>query len=281
MTMLWTGYDDVVWDITNGREGLCMLPGVRGLAMPEIVHHKSRTASVPGARWRGSSTSEREVFWPIQVYHDVSSELWVARDRAFWATLQPHRTGEWAVIQPTGERRTLTLRFRDDGSAAFNVDPVMTGWMNYGITLDAEQPYWAGRQVTKTWKAGSPTQFYGGTKIVTIASGMDATSAKITNPGDVPSYPVWTLRGPLSSATLGIAGRSINIGFSVPSGATLIIDTSPSELTAVMDGVDKIKGLASSDFAPVPVGKNIPISLGVVGTGTVQMDFNPLYYRAW
>lgn len=278
--MLWTGYDGVVWDITGGRNGLCMLPGVRGLTMPPVAHHKSRTASVPGARWRGVSTEEREVFWPIQVYHDEGSIEWVARDSAFWATLQPQRTGEWAVVQPNGERRTLTLRFRDDGSAAFNTDPAMTGWINYGITLDAEQPYWEGRRVTQAWKDSTAIPFFNGPPF-NIASGMEATNAKITNAGDVEAYPLWTLTGPITSATLGVAGQLITINFPVPAGKTLVIDTAPSKLTAVMDGVDKIPALVTSDFAPLPPGKDIPVSLGLVGSGSIEMAFTPLYYRAW
>lgn len=285
MSMYWTGYDGVEWDLTTGNDGVCMLPGLRGLTMPAIVHHKSTTASVPGARWRGLSTTEREVFWPIQIYHNAGSAEWVARDRAFWATLQPQRTGTWTVVAPDGSRRNLTLRFRDDGTQAFTSDPTMDGWVNYGITLDAEQPYWeASAPVSRTWKAGVPTPFFtAGTAgtVVTVSSGMEASSATISNTGDVEAYPVWTLKGPLSAATLSIGTRSISIGFNIPTGSTLVIDTSPGELTAVMDGVDKIKGLASSDFAPVPVGTNLPITLTTVGAGTVSMTFTPLYYRAW
>jgi len=281
MSMFWTGYDDVVWDLTTGRNGVCMLPGVRGLTMPAFSHHKSATASVPGARWRGYSTPEREVFWPVQLYHNVSSEEWVARDKAFWATLQPHRTGTWTVVQPNGNERRLYLRFRDDGSQAFNTDPVMAGWANYGITLDAEQPYWEGGTWTKTWKAASATPFFGTSNIVTVSSGMESTKAKVTNAGDVEVYPVWTLQGPLSAATLNIAGREINIGFNIPSGQTLTVDTSPSRLTAIMNGVDKIKGLASSDFAPIPVGTDMPVTLTLTGAGTVTLTFKRLYYRAW
>jgi hypothetical protein len=48
-----------------------------------------------------------------------------------------------------------------------------------------------------------------------------------------------------------------------------------------MNGVDKIKGMASSDFAPVPVGNDLPITLTTTGAGTVNMTFTPLFYRAW
>lgn len=282
MAMFWTGFDGVEWDLTTGRSGVCMLPGVRGLTMPPIVHHKSTSASVPGARWRGFTTQEREVFWPVQLYHTSSSVNWVSRDRKFWDTLAPDKTGVWTVIQPNGSTRSLTLRFRDDGNAAFNTDPVMAGWANYGITLDAEQPYWeGGNDMTKTWRAASATQFFGSTGIVRISSGMESTKAKVTNFGDVPAYPIWTLTGPLSSATLTVAGRSINVGFDIPSGSTLVIDTRPTALTAMMGGTDRIKGLGSSDFAPVPVGVDVPVTLTITGTGTITMTFTPLYYRAW
>lgn len=279
--MLWTGYDGVSWDITAGHGGLCMLPGVRGLTMPAITHYKSRTGAVPGARWRGSSTNEREVFWPIQVYHDTGSAEWIARDRAFWNTLQPHRTGTWTVILPDGERRSLTLRFRDDGTQAFNMDPAKCGWTNYGITLDAEQPYWEGAAQSKTWKGNGTTgNFFPGPPF-TITSGGAPATAKMTNPGDVETYPVWTLVGPLTSATMGVNGHSITVPFAVPSGQTLVIDTNPNKLTAVMNGVDKISFLGAADFAPLPVGVDVPVSLTMSGTGTCEMSITPLYYRAW
>jgi hypothetical protein len=279
--MLWTGYDGVSWDISGGHGGLCMLPGVRGLSMPAITHYKSRTAAVPGARWRGSSTNEREVFWPIQIYHDTSSTEWIARDRAFWNTMQPHRTGTWTVIQPSGDRRTLTLRFRDDGTQTFQTDPAMVGWCNYGITLDAEQPYWAGTAQGKLWKGtGTAGNFLPGPPF-TIASGAAAASAKMTNPGDVEAYPIWTLTGPLTSASIAIDGRTITVPFAVPSGQTLVIDTNPNQLTAIMAGVDKITQLSSADFAPLPVGVDIPIALALAGSGSCEISITPLYYRAW
>jgi hypothetical protein len=103
----------------------------------------------------------------------------------------------------------------------------------------------------------------------------------MTNPGDVEAYPIWTLTGPLTSASIAIDGRTITVPFAVPSGQTLVIDTNPNQLTAIMAGVDKITQLSSADFAPLPVGVDIPIALALAGSGSCEISITPLYYRAW
>ena len=289
LDMKWIGWDGSEWSLTNPSSGTVMLPGVRGLNMPPIIHHRAAHASLPGARWRGNSVDIREIFWPIQIYTNLGSMEWLEVDRAFWKTMDPKKTGTWVVIQPDGTTRSLKLRFVDDGTQTFDHDPVLEGWLNYGITMAAEQPYWEGAPIMGLWMAGTQQPFFGGTGAPAFAISPSNTlaDAKITNPGDVDSYVTWRVYGPVTTATVGINGRNITIPFAIADGDVLEIDTSPSGQIALMGPVggpltiDKTPELGAIDFAPLPAREESSMSLAMTGTGSVTATFTPLYYKAW
>ncbi len=289
LSMKWVGADGSVWALSDASDGTVMMPGVRGLSMPPVIHHRAAHASVPGARWRGLQVDVREVFWPLQVYSGDGSQAWLEKDRAFWKSLDPAKTGTWVVTQPDGTARSLKLRFVDDSEAAFTHDVALSGWSSYGITLAAEQPFWEAAPITKAWQNGAPVPFFGGVggPAFVISPGNDLTSAKIENPGDVPVYPVWRVYGPISSATVGVNGRNITLPFEITAGQMVEIDTRPSAQTAMKGPLggplsfDWTYKLGAIDFAPLPPGKTSTLSLTMSGTGSISATFTPLYYRAW
>lgn len=299
MQMKWTGWDGSEWDLTNAAEGAVMMAGVRGLTMPPVTHYSTNYASIPGARWRGHNVASRECFWPIQIFTDVDSQDWVLRDRAFWKTMRPDKTGIWTVIQPTGEERYLECRFVEDGQQAFSVDPALIGWTNYGITLIANSPYWRGKPLRREWAAGDPVNFFTASSSgLTISPSTTLEQAQMANPGDADAYPIWEVIGPVNSGSqVGVAGRNIGVPFAISAGQVLLIDTDPSQQSATLynytgdpdDGsrvltnpVDKTNNLtASPDFAPIPPDEDIQITLTLTGAGKIAMVLVPLYLRAW
>lgn len=293
LQMTWTGWDGSVWNLTSAAEGAVMMSGVRGLTMPPVAHYTTSYASVAGARWRGHTVNAREVFWPIQIYTDLDSQGWIDRDRAFWKTMRPEKTGTWTVTHPSGSERHLDCRFTDDGETAFSHDPVLQGWSNYGIALSAEQPFWRAEPIRREWSAGGAvTDFLpsapGGN--YTIAPSTTLDSSSMPNPGDVDAYPVWEIYGPTSSAQVGVAGRNITVPFAVADGQILVIDTAPTAQAATLydlvDGarnnpVDMTAQLGTVDFAPVPADAVTTTSLLLTGAGKVALVLTPLYLRAW
>ena len=270
-----------------------MLPGLRGLTMPPIVHYSTAYASVPGAAWRGHTVDAREVFWPIQLYHDTDSQGWIDRDRAFWKTMRPEKTGTWTVKLPSGAERQLDCRFSNDGDGTITHDPVLAGWSNYGITLVAEEPFWRAEPIRREWGAdGTVTDFLpsapGGN--FTIAPSTTLASSAMPNPGDVDAYPVWEVHGPTTTAQVGIAGRNITIPFAVDAGQVLVIDTAPSQQSATLwtisgdsrvSPVDKTPDLGIANFVAVPADSTTTTSLLLTGAGKVSLILTPLYLRAW
>lgn len=282
LAMRWIGWDDTVWDLTSGISGIAMMPGVRGMHMPPTRHYKDTYPTLHGSRWRGYSIEEREVFWPIQVYSDFGSQEWLNHDRAFWRTMSPGKTGTWQVIQPNGTVRSINLRYKDDGQYSFDLDPASTGWANYGFLLDADQPFWTEPEVSRTFRPTASSAFFSpGGAVVNITAGSSISGATIYNPGDEVAYPIWEIAGPTTTALVGVDGHYISVPFSVPSGQTLVIDTNPQQLSAVMNGVDRTGSLTAADFAPLPVGEVSTLALTMVGSGTITLRFTPVYYRAW
>jgi len=259
---------------------------------------------VPGSRHRGTSTKDRDVFWPLYLYSDSSSSEFMERDRAFWRSLDPDVEGTWAAHLPDGSKRTLGLRLMgaDDD---LQHDPIQRGWAAYGINLLADQPYWLGETVTKSWAQGDMRPFYiteadrttygyPADAIHYLSAGGALGSAKFTNDGDVPSYPVWTAVGPTTAVSFGVGGADIIVPFTIPAGYAAQIDTDPVNgqvlwygqwdvaTSSIIDPVDRTAELSqASKFVAIPRGQDRPLSIQMTGTGTVIAEVRNKYRRAW
>jgi hypothetical protein len=280
----WTGWDGSKWDFASIQGGVMLLRGgVRGWSMPPVEHKTSQSPAVAGSMWRGYRVAEREVFWPLYVWRRDGSQAWIEHDRAFWRTMHPGKTGVWSVTHPDGTVRSLACRFASDNDAAYDRAPSHVGWMKYGITLVAEQPFWTGLPITRTFSTSAASDFFGaGAPPFTISSGNTLASAAIDNPGDEAAWPVYTLRGPFTSASVGVAGRAVEVPFSMADGESLVIDTRPTAQTAITGvGLERTGDLGAVQFAPIPAGSSVPLTVSMVGTGSVEVSIQALYHRAW
>lgn len=274
----------VEWDLTNPEQGLFLRrEGVRGLGHTKPRHFRDRLNTSPGVRYRGTTYDERDVFWPLHMFHDGSSAEYVARDEAFFAGLNPRYVVTWTVEVPGISRRHLDVRLDDDGDWAPESDPTFYGWTNYGLRLTGEDSFWRGEPIVRKFRQAEPSPFFstsGG--VLRISRGATLANATITNPGDEPGWVVWRLDGPFTSAKVAVAGKEIEIPFSVPAGKHLIVDARPRARTAVdSDGNDRYAELGQRAWGQVPPGTNVPLDLVVVGEGAVTATLVPQYHRAW
>jgi hypothetical protein len=283
LTMTWTGWDDSEWNLLDGSAGVRLLAGeVVGLGFSPADRFTTVSPAVAGSRFRGTRTLERPVRWPLLV-EAADPITWFERDTAFARTLHRERVGTWTVTQvPTGISRTLTCRFvaSPDGHSA---DPGPRGLATYEVELVAEDPYWHGAVVARTFRGATEEPFVpeGGGPPFTISSASNLSSAVIENPGDVPVWPVWTITGPTTAVTLGVDGHEIGVAGDLDEGDVLVIDTHPARQSATLNGV-RVRGvLAPHDFAPVPAGGVSSLDITVTGLGTVNCAIEPLFERAW
>ncbi|WP_269939008.1 hypothetical protein [Arthrobacter sp. HY1533] len=292
MVLTWTGWDGSVWQLNAATSGVALLPGVRGFGTPPTTIYSKSSPAVAGSQHLGSSVEERKVFWPLAVWRNTSSAEWIAHDRAFFRTMDTEQPGIWTVRQPNGEARNLRIRYVDDGNKDFDVDPSKYGIETYGLNFIANQPYWEGAPVRRRFVAASPAPFFSG-PIVTISSGKSLATATVSNPGEVNAFPVWTILGPTTSATVGIGGMSIEVPFTIADGEAAVIDTHPTAQTCLLGDwddttrtlsgvVDRSGDLGAADFnMPIPPGLNLQLALSMTGTGAVDIEISPLFKRAW
>lgn len=300
----WRGWDGSDWELSQPRSGLFLQPGVRGLGMPDFERHSTGSAMVPGSRHRGSSTKDREVFWPVYLYSDDSSEAFLARDRAFWGSLDTDVEGTWTCHLPNGSSRSLDLRLvsvEDD----LKYDPIKMGWARYGVTLLADQPYWLGEATTRSWSQGELRNYdvtaqdridygYADDVIHYLSAGGSLGSATFSNDGDVEAYPVWTVVGPTTAVSFGVEGSTVVVPFAIPAGSAVRIDTDPvsgqvlwfgdwdASAKTIFEPVDRTAELdPTSKFVAIPRGQDRKLTIAMTGTGTVLAEVRNKYRRAW
>ncbi|MGN6589508.1 MAG: hypothetical protein ACTHKE_04375 [Sphingomicrobium sp.] len=299
LRMVWTGWDGSEWVISDWSLGVFVTDGgIQGLGAPAYTHYTQEAPGIAGQWYRGSNAKARKVFWPLAIWSDPEDENWAAVDTAFWRTMDPERGGVWSVWGPSGEKRSLACRFEDDGGHAYAADPVQTGWEVYGLTLTADQPFWVGDPETRSWKSDTPVDFLPASAGDTyhISSGSTLATAAITNAGDVDAWPVWTVIGESSTASVGIGSAQISVPFEVASGKALVIDTDPTVQTATLydytapvgstpevfaNPVDRTADLGTVSFAPIPAGTDVALNVSMTGGGYLRASVTPRYRKAW
>lgn len=305
LDLSWTGWDGSEWELTTPSSGLFMRKGVRGLHLPSFERHSSSSPMVAGSRHRGTATKDRDVFWPIYLYSDASSESFIARDRAFWRSFDTDEEGIWTAKVPGGGQRTLALRLigSDDD---LDDDPIKRRWARYGINLLADKPYWVGETIRKSWNQGDLRDFYiteedrvlhgyPADAIHYLSSGGKLGEASITNDGDVPAFAVWTAIGHSTDVAFGVDGRNVKVPFEIPAGYAVQLDTDPangqvlwygewdSATRSIISPIDRTPELdpTSQVSVPIPRGQDRKLTIQMTGTGTVVAEIRNRYRRAW
>lgn len=275
--------DDVIWTLSNPREGIIMKRGIEGLLFPPIRHYREESPAVHGSYWTGYTVESRVVAWPIRLFHDGSTLEWIQFNRAFKKSLNPGQEGIFRV-RSADTVRTMKLRYESGLATGLALDPTFFGWADYDIRLQADRPLWAGPVIERKWEAGEPADFFTGDPENPIYISPSATlaSATMPNPGDVEAWPVWTLEGPIDGpTTLGVDGRDLLVPFEIPAGMTLTIDTRPDAQVAIdSTGVDRTEDLGSWAFTAIERGDEVPLALDMTGNGSVSCSLEPLYFEA-
>jgi hypothetical protein len=78
-----------------------------------------------------------------------------------------------------------------------------------------------------------------------------------------------------------VGGRVIDVPFALTGSQTLRIDTDPRNVTAVRNGVDVTAALGFQSLAPIPAGAAVTLHVSTVGTGSVEIELQPLHFRAF
>lgn len=209
----------------------CVGEGVEGLDIPELDLQERRAAGMFGSFAMGLDSPAREVFLPLQVKRPTLTLLLQERDR-FNRITRPYQ-GETVRIVAT--RPDNTERWID----GFRVGPTprwdrsnfvqQIAWQRFGATFRCPDMWWKSAPYSYSWVLRPGRSFFPITPIHLSPRSISGTPITVQNIGDVISYPLFTLIGPLTgvTATHVNTGRSWVLDYELNPGETMYVDADP------------------------------------------------------
>lgn len=202
--------------------------GVQGLDDPTLDFLEHTPAGWDGSIVDSILAEAREVFLPIQM-QAVDLISLRALKQSLTSYLNPRRGPvTLKVTLPDASSRLIDGYYRP---VPGTMDSSNWGvsWQNVGIVIRCPQPFWRSEiDWHVTWKqdASRPAIL----PILPLGpanSNALGTSNPVNIAGDVETYPVWSITGPLTACTITdvATGRTFTLTASIGAGETWIVDT--------------------------------------------------------
>lgn len=261
-----------------------LLWGVAGRFMPKIAFVEDETAGREGARVRRVKVPPREVAVPVFFRGTSRTDL---RDqvRTIVQRLYPVAgNGRLRVVAEDGEIRELLCRYSEglEGQETRENGGTL-GLKALLVFRAAEDPFWRAQTATVlSFTSGEPPEFF---PILPLRVAPSSIFGNITidNPGDVDAWPIWTITGPASGATLTdrTTGDTIVLSTDLVAGRRIFIDTTPGVKTVKLDnGTNLYADLdPGSSLFPLQPGANT-ITVDLVGStedSRIDLSYRPRY----
>ncbi|MER6809992.1 hypothetical protein ABT299_11995 [Spirillospora sp. NPDC000708] len=289
-TVTWESPLGQVTILSDWPSGYLVQPGARGLDMPTFKAYEDESPGIHGNRRRDTKANAREIMIPIAIYADDGRPAFLERKRRLLRDLSPldgDGRGTLTLTEADGSSRSITAIYASGAEGAEDADSAGRRWITYGLTFMCESPFWLGPEFTRTFRGvGDDTPFFpSGVPWVVSDSQVLGTGVKITNPGDVPAFPVWTISGPISAATFTHpAGGSWTLTRNLSAADVAVIDCRERIETAILNGTENL--WPNIDEAavlwPLLRGTNT-VDLVVAGSTsatTVKVRLQPRYLSA-
>lgn len=275
-----------------GSEVFLLSEAVSGLGYPDIEHQESTHAGVHGAMWRGWNAKPREITLPLVVSSngddDESRDGFIGSWDTVTRCFHPGEEGTLSVTTPSGSTRTIGCRCVgiDD---SFTVDPVNRGYAVVSVKLMAFDPFWRGAASSVSWSNRGGVDWLGGGPLdkpgtafpIVLMPGGNQGQALLENVGDLPSWPVWTIRGPVDSFTISLDDARVSYKGGLDEGETMVIDSDPRTQRVDWDGVDAFMLLDSWEFRPIDKATAAKVKVKIKGQGDVTATTQPMFLAAW
>lgn len=180
----------------------------------------------------------------------------------------------------TGESLSLEAHYVGGAESQWgsNAGQVWNRWL---LSFQCPTPYWeSGATEEFTVTTGNT-----GRGLLPQLTKLKVTSSQVfgvitvDNEGDVPAYPTWYLRGPLSDITITNGTQSFSLEESIDDGETITINTETGEVT------DDLGNNRYSILAPAPKLFRIPpgessVSINAVAAtaeAEARLEYSPLF----
>lgn len=180
----------------------------------------------------------------------------------------------------TGEVLELQVHYVGGAESRWGSDAglIFNRWV---ISFQAPQPYWES-DVTEEFVVTSGNS---GRGMLPQLAKLQLTSSQVygiitvNNTGDVPAFPTWFVRGPISDVAISYGTQGFSFTEPVADGETITVNTATGKVTDDL-GTNRynILGAAPKLFRVEPGVTSITVN-GVAATSAaeVRLDYSPLY----
>ena len=287
---------DVTWTTATGRitrlsdwpSGYLVQPGARGLDMPAYVAYEDESPGIDGNYRRGTRATAREVMLPIAIYSDDGRIAFLARKRQLLRDMNPQLgRGTITLAEADGSARSIIAFYASGAEGDETEDAAGRTWTNYNLTFTCESPYWLGDPLRKTFRvAGGGSFFPSGVPWNVSDSQVLGDHVMMTNPGDVVAFPVWTINGPMTTATFtnNDTGETFTLTHTLVAGDTVVIDCRERVKTVLLNGTTNLWPDLDETATLFGLQPDVnDVSLDVSGTTSatqITLDLVPRYLSA-
>lgn len=228
--------------------------------MPPVTIHTVQVPQAQGGRFRGARHDERLVTLPVVVPGPTAGRAELRR----WArALDPLKgEGTLTVVQGPYAGRRIVCAYEA------GLDTFAEEWPLLGLTtlaFRAADPYWEDSiesNISATIGSNLHTWF----PFLPLVLGTSDVFAVVTidNPGDVNTWPIFTVLGPGTDLTARneTTGQSWHLTGNVPDAGQVVVDHRPGHRAARLDGVNVFGRLTDDSVLwPLVPGPN-RVSIG-------------------
>ncbi|WP_329616490.1 phage tail family protein [Streptomyces brevispora] len=272
--------------LTDWERGWVVQPGAKGLDMPSYAIAQDESPGIDGYEVRQVRAQGKTITLPIAFWANDSRAAYKARRRAFIRSLNPKRgQGTLTLTEPDGAVRSIGVRYTDGMEGDESLDAAGARWCITALVFAVPSPYWVGGEVTQEWRNAASGPFL---PLLPLKVGDSQVLGAVTvdNDGDDNAFPVWTIKGPATSATLTnrTTGQTLVLNRTLASTDTVVIDTRERRQTALLNGATNLWPDLStaSTLWPLELDTN-NLTLSVAGSTTatsVRMTYQPRYLAA-
>jgi phage-related protein len=243
----------------------------KGRFMPPPTFQEDLIPGQPGSVFRNVVHAPRD--FTIRVVTTAADEAAVRTAlRSLVSSMDPTRgEGTLRVTSPLGDVREIGCRYKSGLEVEESIDNGGPQSQLADITFHAFDPYWRdASDSSQTFEIGAAPVFFPIFPIQ-LTSSQIVASATVTNDGDVPAWPVWTIQGPGSVITLRntTTGRVTVLEETVlGAGESIVIDTRPTHSSPTGKTITKQDGTnLFSDLTPQSALWEL-----VQGTNSIQLE---------
>ena len=254
-------------------------PNFVGFGIPP-AQVRIENSAADGGVFRHSKRGVRDVDLPITVIGTSRSDVQTKLRRL--SRLLQDTSGPTQIKANYSDGETLTLNAHYVGGAEsqWGTDAGLV-WNKWVLSFQCPSPYWESETVEEFRVTTGNT----GRGLLPQLSKLKVTSSQVDgvitvdNTGDVPAYPIWFIRGPISDVVVSNGEQSFSFTESVLDGETITVNTATGEVTDDL-GTNRysILGPAPKLFRIEPGVSSISVN-GVAATqaAEVRLDYSPLY----